>query len=102
RPPRPLAVTGVVVLVSGAIGLFAAAIGIPLIRAMFSTRVPLEVAGLLASWGLIARIPEASVGRPTLRALRVGVAVLALGWGAWQTLRGNAEARQTVAGRGLP
>jgi hypothetical protein len=79
-----------------------AAIAIPWLRYVFPTRVPLEAAGLLATWSLAGRIPNEIAGPRGRRALQVAVAVLALGWGAWQTRLGNQEAARAADSRGLP
>jgi hypothetical protein len=102
RPPRALAVAGWLVLVQLALGLLAAASTIPWLRYVFPARVPLEAAGLLATWGLIARLPEAPLGASGRRVVTAGVAMLALAWGAWQCRIGLAEARSTSAERGIP
>ncbi len=102
RPARPLAVTAWSILGANVLGLLAAAASIPWLRFLFPARIPLEAAGTLALWGLISRAPTTLVGARLGRALKVGVAVLAIGWGVNQTLRGNAEARATAAVRGLP
>lgn len=102
RPPRPLAVAGVLILVQLVFGVLAAAATIPWLRYVFPARIPFEAAGLLATWALIARVPEQPLGQSGRRVLRVGVALLALFWGAWQCGLGLAEARSTSAERGIP
>ena len=102
RPPRPLAVAALVVLAAAALGALSAAVSIPWLRYMFPTRVLLESAGMLAFWALIAGLPAASLSAFQRRALWVAAAVLALGWGGWQTSRGLAEARSTSSVRGVP
>jgi hypothetical protein len=100
RPPRPLAVTGAITLVQGALGLGAAAVAIPWLRYLFPARVPVEAAGLLAVWALLGRVPTLSPA--AIRFARVAVAALALFWGARQTTQGLAEARVAAGERGLP
>lgn len=102
RPARPLAVAGWSILAATVLGMLAAAITIPWLRFLFPTRVPLEAAGTLALWGLIASAPTTLIGPRMGRALKIGVAALAIGWGVSQTVRGNAEARATAAQRGVP
>jgi hypothetical protein len=95
-------VTAWSILGASLLGLLAAAAAIPWPRFLFPVRIPLETAGTLALWGLISRAPGTLVGARLGRALRVGVAVLAIGWGVHQTMRGNAAARATAAERGAP
>jgi hypothetical protein len=102
RPARPLAATAWAILAGAALGLVAAAAGIPWLRFLFPARVPLEAAGILALWALISRAPTTLMGPRLGAALQVGLAILAVGWGVNQTVRGNAEARTTVAARGVP
>lgn len=102
RPPRPLAVAGWLVLVQLALGALAAAATIPWLRYVFPARIPLEAAGLLATWALIARVPEQPLGETGRLVLRAGVSGLALLWGVWQCGLGLAEARSTSAERGIP
>jgi len=102
RPPRPLAVAGVLTLVQLGLGTLAAALTIPWLRYVFPGRVPMEAAGLLATWALIERIPEQPLGASTRRLLSAGVAGLALAWGAWQCGLGLQEARAASVDRGLP
>ena len=116
RPRRSLAVAAWLILAQAVVSLGLAAVGIPWLRYVFPARVAMEAAGLLAFWGLLERLatgaqrdpsisPAGSgpaIGSRTARALAVGGALLALGWGAWQTTRGNAEARATAETRGLP
>jgi hypothetical protein len=92
RPPRTLAVTAWTIVIAAGLGAIAAAAAVPTDPPLFPTRVPLEAAGMLALWGLIAAAPGTLVGVRLSRLLKVGVAVVALGWGARQTLRGNTEA----------
>jgi len=102
RPQRPLAVAGGVVLAANVMALLAAAASIPWLQFLFPTRVLLEAAGMLALWGLIARAPVPSIGPRFKWALKVGVAALAIGWGASQTLRGIEQARRTSTEHGVP
>jgi len=102
RPPRALVVAACGVLGAMALALLAAAATIPWIRYLFPTRVALEAAGTLALWALVARAPVTLLSPRLARGIRVCVALLAIGWGVTQTLRGNAEARATAAQRGVP
>jgi len=99
---RPLKVAGWIVLVHAAIAVIVAGLGAGWLRYLFPARVPLEAAGVLASWALLGRVPPQALGPQAVQAARVAVVALALGWGGWQTARGNAEAAATVASRGLP
>jgi hypothetical protein len=102
RPPRPLLIAGLATLATFGLGLLAAALSIPWLRYVFPARVPLEAAGLLAMWGLAARVPV-TVAAPSLpRTLMIGAAALAIGWGALSTVRANLDARAVVADRNLP
>jgi len=102
RPPRPLAVAAGAVLAANAMALLAAAASIPWRQFLFPTRVLLEAAGMLALWGLLARAPVPAIGPRLAGVLKVGVAALAIVWGATQTLRGTEEARRTSTERGVP
>jgi len=57
---------------------------------------------MLALWGLIAGAPVTLMGPKLQRTVKVLVAVLALGWGMGQTLRGNDDARRTAEAHGMP
>jgi len=100
RPVRPLAVAALVVLAAAGLGVLSTAVSIPWLRYLFPTRVLLECTGLLALWALITRLPGLTPAQRRL--LHVTVALLALGWGGWQTTRGLAEARATAVVRGVP
>ncbi|MFI5371345.1 MAG: hypothetical protein ACHQ52_07275, partial [Candidatus Eisenbacteria bacterium] len=100
KPPRALAIAGLVVLGSGAFGVLAATIGIPWLRYLFPTRVLVECAGLPALWALIAGLPGLAAAQR--RTLQIGIGILAIGWGGWTTLGGVAEARETASERGVP
>ena len=102
RPPRPLAAAGWVALFAALMGMGSAAVSIPWLRYLFPTRVLVEPVGMLALWALIERIPPASLAVPARRALLLATAALALGWGAWCTVRGLDEARLTSRERGVP
>lgn len=98
---RTLRVAALAVLAVLALSLLAAAVGIPWLRYLFPARVVFEAAGLLALWGLVARLlPGTRSG--WRRAALIAVGALALGWGSLQTARGNLEARTTSAVRGVP
>jgi hypothetical protein len=59
-----------------------------------------EGAGLLALWALLQRLPGVS---ERLRAVAcVAAALLALGWGTWQTRAVHAESRAVSQERGVP
>ena len=102
RPPRAQRVAGLAVLAIGGVSLLAAAASIPWLRYVFPARVLTECAGILACWGLLVRASEVGVSAAMRRTAAVFVAVLALGWGAWQTVHGLAEARAMSRERGTP
>jgi hypothetical protein len=102
RPPRALRVAAWAALALGGAAVIAAAAGLPGTRAVFPARIMLETAGVLAAWGLIAFIPEPSLSTKAKRVVHVAIALLVVGWGAFQTSRGNAEARRAVERRGVP
>lgn len=102
RPARPLAAAGWLVLLHAALGVVTAAASIPWLRYAFPSRVPLEIAGVLATGALLARFPGIPLSPAGIRALRIGLAVLTIGWGVLQTSRGLTEARSTANTRGLP
>jgi hypothetical protein len=102
RGRRTLRIAGAATLAVFGLGLLAAAIGFPWLRYAFPGRVVMEAAGILALWGLIAMATPAPIPARWAPALRAGVAVVALAWGAWQTAAGNLEAREASATRGLP
>lgn len=99
---RPLRIAAKLVLANAAISVLVSALGAGWLRYLFPARVPLEAAGVLASWALLARVPPALLGEGMLRVARVAVLAFALGWGGWQTARGNAEAAAVAGSRGLP
>jgi hypothetical protein len=100
RPPRALAVVGLVMLAAAALTLVITAVGVPWLRYLFPVRVLLECTGILTLWALIAGLP--GLVATQRRGLQVAVAVLALGWGISQTMSGLAEARATSTERGVP
>ena len=102
REPRTLRIAAATALAVFAFGLLAAAIGVPWLRYAFPGRVALEAAGILALWGLLAAAPPATIAKRWGSALRIGVAVFAIAWGAWQTAAGNREARTSSETRGVP
>jgi hypothetical protein len=102
RPSRPLAWTGIVVLWQAVLGVIATAVSIPWLRYLFPARIPLEAAGLLATWGLVTRLPATSVSPAMRKLLSGGVAALAIGWGGWECRLGLSEARGASTERGIP
>ena len=102
RPPRPLAIAGILTLAQLALGVLAAAASVPWLRYLFPARIPMEIAGLLATWALIARVPDQPLGPATRRLLVAGTSALALAWGVWECGHGLSEARATAADRGIP
>ena len=99
---RPPAVAALAVLAAFALGVLTAAVSIPWLRFVFPARVLLEASGLLALWALFSLAADLAP-RPLLRrALYIAAGLLALGWGSFQTVRGNAEARIASTERGVP
>lgn len=98
--PRAPRVAAVAVLVVFALGVLSAAATIPWLRYVYPARVPLEAAGLLALWALLARMPATNA--TMARALAIGAAGLAIVWGVQATFRGNAEAREASTERSVP
>lgn len=82
--------------------VIAAAMSVPLRRYLFPARILTEAAGLLALWGLFARAPRTLLGERTAQVLAALVTALVIGWGAWGTTRGWAEADVAGEGRGVP
>lgn len=102
KPPRPLVVTALVAIGAALLGVLAAAASIPWLRFLFPTRVLLEPIGVLALGALLRRVPETTVSLRARTALLGAIAALAIGWGAWSTQQGLAEARATSLERGVP
>jgi hypothetical protein len=102
RPPRSQRIAGLAVLAIGGVSLGVAAASIPWLRTVFPARVLTECAGILACWGLLGRAAEMGVSRAMRGVAAVFVAVLALGWGAAQTLQGLGEARVLARERPTP
>jgi hypothetical protein len=99
---RPLAVTALAVLAALALSVLAAAVSIPWSRFVFPVRIVAEAAGLVSLWGVLTLSFDLSRRTVLRRALHIAAGLLALGWGALQTERGNAEARTTAVERGVP
>lgn len=102
RPPRPLAAAALVAIGATLLGAASAAASIPWTRYVFTARILVEPMGILALGALVQRYGEPWVGPRGRRAILALVAVIALGWGAWSTVQGNAEARATSQERGVP
>jgi hypothetical protein len=97
---RPL-VAAALVLVAGLVcDTIAVSAGTPLLRGIFPTRTLAGLAGLLALWSLLRRMPGTSERTRSLAC--VGAALLALGWGAWTTRLAQDESRTTSLERGVP
>lgn len=100
RPRPEHAAAGAVALAGVIVNLLAACVSIPWLRYIFPSRVLVEVAGLVALWALLRRMPSVTPRmRMTLSAI---AAVLALAWGVWLTLLAQGEARATSRERGVP
>ncbi len=102
RPPRPLAAAGLVALAGTGLAMLSAAASIPWLRYLFPNRILVEPIGILALGALLVHLTRGAVSPKGHRLLFGAIAVLALGWGAWSTLHGNAEARMTARERGVP
>jgi hypothetical protein len=102
RERTTLRVVGLVVLGHVLLAMLAAALGSAWLRYLFPARVPFEAAGVLALWALVGRAPSTILGASGQRVVRIAIAVLVLGWGSLQTIRGGREAREASAQRGLP
>jgi len=99
---RALTVAAGAVLIAVALSLVASALGLALHRDLFAARVPLEAAGLVAAWGLAARLAPSGSPAAAVRALCVGLALLAVAWGIFDTARGNRATRSAIGEPALP
>ena len=97
---RPLVAAAIVVLAGLALDTLAACAGTPLLREVFPTRVLAELAGILALWSLLQRMPGTSDRQRA--AACVLAALLALGWGTWTTRLAQTESIATSFERGVP
>lgn len=102
RPPRPLAAAGLVTLAIALLTALGSALGGAWVRELFAVRVLAEAAGLLAVLALVHRYTGDADQQRLRRLLQGGAIVLALGWGAWQTTRGNTHARAASSQRRVP
>ena len=102
RPERPLAAAALVTLAATAIGFASATVSIPWTRYVYTARVLAEPAGFLALCALVRREGGAWLGPNGRRAAVGALGALALLWGVWATLSGNAEAREASRERGVP
>lgn len=102
RPPRPLAAAGLMLLAGLGLGMASAAASIPWLRYVFPARVLIEAGGVLATGALLAHITRESVSAKGRAIVFAALGVLALAWGAWSSVQGNAEARATSGDRGVP
>jgi hypothetical protein len=102
RGSRERVAAGCCVIAIGGLSLVQAAVSIPWLRYVFPARVLTEAAGILACWGLLARMSAPAVAPALRRVAVVFVALLAIGWGAFQTSLGLVEARKASAERGSP
>ena len=100
RPSRPLAAAAMVAFAGLVLDTVAACAGTPLLREVFATRVLAELAGMLALWSLLQRMPGASERQRAVAC--VLAALLALGWGTWTTHLAQDESRATSLERGVP
>jgi len=97
---RPLAAAAIVALAGLGLDTVAASAGMPLLREVFPSRVLAELAGVLALWSLLRRMPGTSERQRAVAC--VLAALLALGWGTWTTRLVQLESRATSLERGLP
>src|SRR5215471_2959215 len=97
---RPLVAAAIVALAALALDTLAACVGTPLLREVFPTRVLAELAGMLALWSLLRRMPGTSERQRTVA--YVLAALLALGWGTWNTRLAQTESIATSFERGVP
>jgi len=67
---------------------------------VFATRIVAELAGVLALWSLLLRLPATSDRQRA--AACVIAALLAIGWGGWMTRLSQAESAETSYERGVP
>ncbi|MFN8586746.1 MAG: hypothetical protein U0704_03005 [Candidatus Eisenbacteria bacterium] len=102
RPERPLAAAALVVLAATALGFASAAVSIPWTRYVYTARVLAEPVGLLALCALVRREGGRWLGPNGRRAAVGALGALAIAWGVWTTLGGNAEAREASRERGVP
>jgi hypothetical protein len=102
RSAAGLAAAAWAILAMLAVTAIVASLTVPLLRYLMPVRLVAEAAGLIALWGLIWRLPSESAPLVARRALCIALAVLALGWGGWQTVRGHLEAQRTARDRGVP
>lgn len=102
RPERPLAAAALAALAATALGFASAAVSIPWTRYVFTARALVEPIGFLALCALVRHEGGEWLGA---RGRRVAVGLLgalAIGWGAFSTVSGNAEAREASRERGVP
>jgi hypothetical protein len=99
---RPLAITLIAVLVAFALGMLTAAISIPWLRYVFPTRMLIELAGILALWGVVTMASELASLPGWRRGLYILVGLIVLGWGAVESYRGNLQARVASTTRAEP
>jgi hypothetical protein len=97
-----LRVAALQLLVLAGLSVLAAAVSIPWLRYLFPVRVVLEAAGLLAAWRLATMAPGLRLASAPVRLAYVALAALSIGWGGWQTARGNDEAVRVSQVRGVP
>ena len=97
---RPLVAAAVVTLAGLVLDTIAACAGTPLLREVFSARLLAELAGMLALWSLLQRMPGASERQRA--AACVFVALLVLGWGTWTSRLAQIESHETSLERGVP
>jgi hypothetical protein len=102
RPPATLAAAAWAAIAALAIGTLVAAASVPLVRYLFPSASVIDAAGVLALLYLISRAPVSMIGETIRPGIWVGVGLIALGWGAWSTEHGQAEARMGARTRGIP
>ena len=97
---RPLVAAAAVAFAGLTLDTLAASAGTALLGEVFATRIVAELAGVLALWSLLLRLPATSDRQRA--AACVIAALLAIGWGGWMTRLSQAESAETSYERGVP
>ncbi len=100
--PRVLRVAALALLAAFALNLVVAAFGVPQLRYLYPARILADVGGTIATLALVWRLGRYGSPERNVRALAGIALALFLGWGAWLTNRGLAEAESAAATRGMP
>jgi hypothetical protein len=97
---RPLVAAAVVLLAGLVLDIVGTSAGTGLLRGAFPMRVLAELAGMLALWSMLRRLPETSERLRDVACILT--AVLSLGWGVWTAQLATAESRGSSRERGTP